>query len=121
MIRVDELLHRLAPAQLEQAELGKIIFVLTEFQVCDAQTAADNEQGDSSHIAYKERKHVRVRNRLTGGSRSHRERSGPVTLPVAAPSSAVGMYGPPTPPVPTPLPRDGGNGGNRGRKNNGGT
>ena len=40
------------------------MFVLTEFQVCDKQTAIRNESGASSHEAYKSRQHERVRMRL---------------------------------------------------------
>lgn len=43
-----------------------VIFVLTEFQVIDAETAAENERGDNSHDKYKERQHIRVKARLTG-------------------------------------------------------
>ncbi len=57
-------------------ELGNVIFVLTEFQVMDADTAAVNESGENSHAAYKERQAARVKARLTGGSRALRERPG---------------------------------------------
>jgi uncharacterized protein (TIGR04552 family) len=48
-------------------ELGDITFVLTEFQVVDATTAALNEQGENSHQLYKERQLARVRARLLQG------------------------------------------------------
>jgi len=38
--------------------------VLTEFQIADKATAAQNESGASSHEAYKARQHERVRLRL---------------------------------------------------------
>ncbi len=65
-IRIDDYL-----AQLDDrtnAELGSTIFVLTEFQILDAGTAATNESGENSHNAYKERQAARVKARLTGGS-----------------------------------------------------
>lgn len=46
-----------------------VLFVLTEFQLCDKKTASQNELGDSSHDEYKERQHRRVRQRLMRGSR----------------------------------------------------
>ena len=45
-----------------------VLFVLTEFQLCDRQTAEANEQGEASHDEYKERQHRRVRQRLMRGS-----------------------------------------------------
>jgi uncharacterized protein (TIGR04552 family) len=45
-------------------ELSHVVFVLTEFQVCDKETAKRNESGASSHDAYKQRQHERVRMRL---------------------------------------------------------
>ena len=41
-----------------------VVFVLTEFQICDKATAHRNESGASSHEAYKARQHERVRMRL---------------------------------------------------------
>ena len=70
-VRVDEYLAQ--KMQDPDPELGSIVFVLTEFQVVDAETARNNELGENSHIAYKERQHVRVKNRLTGGSRALRD------------------------------------------------
>jgi uncharacterized protein (TIGR04552 family) len=64
-VRVDEFLCRIPdPAS---ADLGSIIFVLTEFQVMDAETAGKNEEGENSHQAYKERQRERVKLRLAGG------------------------------------------------------
>src|SRR5262245_1227380 len=45
-------------------ELSHVVFVLTEFQVCDKASAIRNESGASSHEAYKARQHERVRMRL---------------------------------------------------------
>lgn len=41
-----------------------VVFVLTEFQVCDKATAVKNESGASGHEAYKSRQHEQVRVRL---------------------------------------------------------
>ena len=41
-----------------------VVFALTEFQICDKATAIRNESGASSHDAYKQRQHERVRERL---------------------------------------------------------
>ncbi|HEY1814085.1 MAG TPA: TIGR04552 family protein [Kofleriaceae bacterium] len=59
-LRVDRLMAR---NELPH-DLAHVVFVLTEFQVCDKQTAHENELGASSHEAYKARQHERVRMRL---------------------------------------------------------
>ncbi|HEY4240068.1 MAG TPA: TIGR04552 family protein [Kofleriaceae bacterium] len=59
-LRVERLLPR---AELSP-DLAHVVFVLTEFQIADKQTAAQNESGASSHDAYKARQHERVRLRL---------------------------------------------------------
>jgi uncharacterized protein (TIGR04552 family) len=59
-LRVD----RLLPHAELPADLSHVVFVLTEFQVADKQTAKENEEGASSHEAYKARQHERVRMRL---------------------------------------------------------
>ena len=64
-VRIDEFLCRLPDPS--NADLGTTIFVLTEFQVMDAHTAAANEAGENSHQAYKARQHERVKARLSGG------------------------------------------------------
>ncbi|MFT4622178.1 MAG: hypothetical protein ACI8PZ_000834 [Myxococcota bacterium] len=52
-------------------ELGRTVFVMVEFQVVDAETAEQNEQGDSAHHLYKERQERVVERRLKrGGGRS---------------------------------------------------
>jgi uncharacterized protein (TIGR04552 family) len=48
---------------------GHVLFILTEFQLADKETAIHNEQGDSSHEEYKARQRRRVRKRLMRGSR----------------------------------------------------
>ena len=57
-------LERLVPKHDMRPELSHVVFVLTEFQVCDKATAQRNESGASSHEAYKARQHERVRMRL---------------------------------------------------------
>ena len=57
-------LERLVPKHEMPPELSHVVFVLTEFQVCDKATAQRNESGASSHEAYKQRQHERVRMRL---------------------------------------------------------
>jgi uncharacterized protein (TIGR04552 family) len=59
-LRVERLLSRseVAPAN------AHVVFVLTEFQIADKSTAMNNEQGSSSHEAYKARQNERVRMRL---------------------------------------------------------
>jgi uncharacterized protein (TIGR04552 family) len=55
---------RLLPASEIASDIGHVVFVLTEFQIADKQTAQRNESGASSHEAYKARQHERVRMRL---------------------------------------------------------
>jgi uncharacterized protein (TIGR04552 family) len=57
-------LERLVPKHEMPPQLSHVVFVLTEFQVCDKATAQRNESGASSHEAYKQRQHERVRMRL---------------------------------------------------------
>jgi uncharacterized protein (TIGR04552 family) len=57
-------LERLVPKHEMAPEISHVVFVLTEFQVCDKTTAQRNETGASSHEAYKQRQHERVRMRL---------------------------------------------------------
>jgi uncharacterized protein (TIGR04552 family) len=64
-VRVDQYLCRIPDPS--SADLGSIIFVLTEFQVMDAETARKNEEGENSHQLYKERQFERVKARLSGG------------------------------------------------------
>jgi uncharacterized protein (TIGR04552 family) len=51
----------------QSRSFGNVVFVLTEFQLVDQETALENEQGDSNHEAYKDRQHRSVRLRLTRG------------------------------------------------------
>ena len=51
-------------------DFGHVVFVLTEFQLADKQTAVANELGDNNHASYKMRQHDRVRQRLMRGRKS---------------------------------------------------
>lgn len=66
-VRIDQFLCRVPGAE---NELGTVIFVLTEFQVMDAETARMNEAGDNSHVKYKSRQHDRVKARLAEGEKA---------------------------------------------------
>jgi uncharacterized protein (TIGR04552 family) len=57
-------MDRLLPKTEIPANVGHVVFVLTEFQIADKATALRNESGASSHEAYKARQHERVRMRL---------------------------------------------------------
>lgn len=59
-LRIDRILPR---AEIPP-DIGHVVFVLTEFQIADKETAKRNESGASSHEAYKARQHERVRMRL---------------------------------------------------------
>ncbi|HEX8952428.1 MAG TPA: TIGR04552 family protein, partial [Polyangia bacterium] len=65
-VRIDQFLCRVPGAE---NDLGAVIFVLTEFQVMDAETAKANEAGENSHAKYKARQHERVKARLSEGER----------------------------------------------------
>jgi uncharacterized protein (TIGR04552 family) len=70
-VRLDDFVcHAADPLYIDY---GKIVFVLTEFQIIDQQTALSNETGENSHARYKERQHARVRARLTRGVKSARD------------------------------------------------
>jgi uncharacterized protein (TIGR04552 family) len=63
-VRIDELLPPLDPMA---DELGSVVFALVEFQVIDAGTARQNEQGEASHERYKRRQLKTVLRRLSRG------------------------------------------------------
>lgn len=65
-VRVDPLLE----GTEYEGMPGKLVFVLAEFQIVDRARAEANEQGDSSHEAYKRRQHMRVKERLLREPRS---------------------------------------------------
>jgi uncharacterized protein (TIGR04562 family) len=49
------------------AALGPVVFVQTEFQIIDRQSEQQNELGEASHDAYKERQKRAVMHRLKVG------------------------------------------------------
>lgn len=57
-------MQRLIPQQEIRPDTSHVIFVLTEFQIADKATAVQNESSQSSHEAYKERQHQKVKERL---------------------------------------------------------
>jgi uncharacterized protein (TIGR04552 family) len=63
-VRLDAFIPNASHALWE--EYGSTVFVLTEFQIVDVQTAARNESGENSHERYKARQYAQVRNRLVG-------------------------------------------------------
>jgi uncharacterized protein (TIGR04552 family) len=73
-VRMEKFLCR-APGDPLFAESGAVVFVLTEFQIVDARTAAANEAGENSHDRYKERQMNRVRARLMHGMKEREEES----------------------------------------------
>ncbi|MBM76118.1 MAG: TIGR04552 family protein [Proteobacteria bacterium] len=66
-IRIDHLVD------LEDNSLGKVVFVMVEFQVLDLETAQHNEEGENAHIFYKSRQLKQVKARLRMGGRRWRE------------------------------------------------
>lgn len=48
-------------------DISHVVFALTEFQICDRETARHNESGDAAHELYKARQHDQVRRRLLRG------------------------------------------------------
>jgi len=50
-------------------ELGRVVFVMVEFQILDEVTARRNEEGDNAHDLYKARQHRVVAARLKRGGR----------------------------------------------------
>ncbi|MCU1277799.1 MAG: hypothetical protein JWM53_1345, partial [bacterium] len=86
-VRIDQFLCRVPGAE---NELGATIFVLTEFQVMDAETARANEAGENSHLKYKARQHERVKHRLSQGEKGLRELQtlpGVADLPIPPPQT----------------------------------
>jgi uncharacterized protein (TIGR04552 family) len=64
-VRIDDFICRIGDPGYR--DLGFTVFVLTEFQIVDAKTAHDNEQGENSHDRYKERQIAQVKARLLRG------------------------------------------------------
>jgi uncharacterized protein (TIGR04552 family) len=67
-VRVDEILPEMDAA--DNYLLGKIVYVLVEFQIVDKGTALANEIGDNAHKNYKSRQKRIVESRLLRGSLS---------------------------------------------------
>lgn len=63
----DEVMEQAPPAAWS---LGRIVFVLCEFQILDSKLEASNEVGEASHERYKERQKQAVMQRLKLGERS---------------------------------------------------
>ncbi len=66
-VRVPE--HIMEAAQPGTEGLGPIVYVLCEFQMLDAETDSNNEVGEASHEAYKQRQREAVARRLRLGAR----------------------------------------------------
>lgn len=66
-VKVPPHIMDLAPPGTEN--LGRIVYMLCEFQLLDADTEASNESGDASHDAYKRRQRNAVARRLRLGAR----------------------------------------------------
>ena len=66
-IRLDNVLDRMPDSARDH---GAVSFVLTEFQITDAETAKANEAGENSHALYKLRQRDRVKERLEHGAES---------------------------------------------------
>ena len=64
-VRIDSVLERFPGLS---RDLGAVCFILTEFQITDAETAQANEAGENSHNLYKQRQHERVKQRLEHGT-----------------------------------------------------
>ena len=61
-IRIDHLVD--LP---QRNHLGKVVFVMVEFQVVDRITARNNEHGENAHLHYKNRQFEEVKSRLRMG------------------------------------------------------
>ena len=55
------------PSWIAGERKGRIAFTLVEFQILDAGTAEENEQGENAHARYKQRQKLRVLRRLSRG------------------------------------------------------
>lgn len=71
----------------ESRSFGNVVFVLTEFQLVDQETALENERGDNNHEEYKARQHRSVRHRLMRGLEKRNEQ--PREEPAAAPARVL--------------------------------
>jgi uncharacterized protein (TIGR04552 family) len=64
-VRIDHFLEERDPVQ--HLLLGRVVYVMVEFQILDAATAAANEQGENAHGRYKNRQRRIVGKRLKRG------------------------------------------------------
>lgn len=65
-VRVDDILAKSGTTATYL--LGRIVYVMVEFQLVDRETARTNEEGDNAHRLYKERQKKVVEERLLRGS-----------------------------------------------------
>jgi uncharacterized protein (TIGR04552 family) len=70
-VRVDEIVPEMDTA--DNYLLGKIVYVLVEFQIVDRKTADANELGENAHKNYKSRQKRIVESRLLRGSLSRED------------------------------------------------
>lgn len=66
-VRVDDVVEKMGLSNATYL-LGRIVYVMVEFQVVDQVTARDNEEGANAHHLYKSRQKKRVEARLLKGS-----------------------------------------------------
>lgn len=66
----DKMLEAVPPSA---KRLGRVVFVLCEFQLLDRKSESQNETGEASHASYKERQKAAVKRRLKIGVRPLRE------------------------------------------------
>jgi uncharacterized protein (TIGR04552 family) len=64
-VRIDEFLQHRDPVL--GLLLGRVVYVMVEFQILDAATARSNEVGDNAHALYKDRQRRIVSKRLKRG------------------------------------------------------
>ena len=64
-VRIDAFLEDRDPVQ--HLLLGRVVYVMVEFQILDAATAQDNERGENAHDLYKSRQRKIVAKRLKRG------------------------------------------------------
>ena len=63
-LRIED--HLISP-EVMAATRARTVNCLVEFQIVDAATAAQNEQGDNDHERYKRRQKLRILRRLSRG------------------------------------------------------
>ena len=68
-VRIDHLVEI-----RRRSMLGRVVYVMVEFQIVDQETADLNERGDNAHALYKSRQLDQVRARLRKGGRRKRKK-----------------------------------------------